>query len=77
MEQLLTARGYRVSTARDDEEEYLKASLSRPVLVVISLGIDAVQVLPAARRIRECARLSEEVPVVVFSITSLDEGGEV
>ncbi len=77
IERLLTAGGYQVSTARDEEQAVLKASLHRPDLILISLGLDAVQVLSAARRIRERAGLSEEIPVVAFCITSLDEGAEV
>src|SRR6266852_4704182 len=77
IERLLTASGYRVSTARDDEEAVLKASLCRPDLILISLGLDAVQVLSAARRVRARAGLGEEIPVVAFCITSLDEGAEV
>jgi hypothetical protein len=34
-------------------------------------------VLPVARRIRERAGLGEEVPVVVFCATNLNEGAEV
>ncbi len=77
IERLLTASGYRVSTARNDEEAVLKASLCRPDLILISLGLDAVQVLSAARRVRARAGLGEEIPVVAFCITSLDEGAEV
>jgi CheY-like chemotaxis protein len=77
IERLLSAGGYHVTTARDDEEAVLQASLHRPDLILISLGLDAVQVLSIARRIRERARLSEEIPVVAFCITSLDEGAEV
>ncbi len=76
IERLLTASGYQVSTARDEKE--VKASLRHPDLILISsLGLDAVQVLPTARRIRERAELGEDVPVVVFSVPSLDEGTEV
>ena len=77
IERLLTADGYQVSTARDEEEAALKASLHRPDLILISLGLDAVQVLSTARRIRERVGLSEEIPVVAFCVTILDEGAEV
>ena len=74
IERLLTASGYQVSTARDEEEAIQKASLHHPDLILISLGLDAVQVLPVARRIRERAGLVEEVPFVIFCVTSLNEG---
>jgi CheY-like chemotaxis protein len=77
IQRLLTASGYQVSTAKDCEEAALKVGLRRPDLILISLARDAVQALSAARRIREHAGLSPEVPVVAFCITSLDEGAEV
>jgi two-component system KDP operon response regulator KdpE len=76
VELLLTAGGYQVSTARNEEEAVLTAGLHTPDLILISLGLDAAQVLPAARRIRERAGLGEEIPVVAFCVTSLDEGVE-
>jgi DNA-binding response OmpR family regulator len=76
IERLLTASGYRVNTARDEEEAVPKASLHHPDLVLISLGLDVVQVLPIATRIRERAGLGEEVPFVVFCFPGLDEGAE-
>jgi CheY-like chemotaxis protein len=77
IERLLTASGYHVSTARDEEEAIQKANLHHPDLILISLGLDAVQALPVARRIRERAGLGEEVPVVIFCVASLNEGDEV
>ena len=77
IERLLTASGYHVSTARDEEEAIQKANLHHPDLVLISLGLDAVQALPVARRVRERAGLGEEVPVVIFCVASLNEGDEV
>jgi CheY-like chemotaxis protein len=77
IERLLTASGYQVSTARDEEEAIQKARLHHPDLILICLGLDAVQILPVARRIRERAGLGEEVPVVVFGVASLNEGDEV
>ncbi len=54
IERLLAASGYQVSTARDEKE--VKASLHHPDLILISsLGLDAFQVVPTARRIRERA----------------------
>ncbi len=76
IERLLTASGYKVNTARDEEEAVLKTSLHHPDLILISLGLDVVQVLPLAMRIRERAGLGEEVPFVVFCFSGLDEGAE-
>jgi CheY-like chemotaxis protein len=77
IERLLSASGYQVSTAKDEEEAALRASLRPPDLILISLGSDAVQVLSKARHIRERTGLGEEIPVVAFCITSLEEGAEV
>jgi DNA-binding response OmpR family regulator len=77
IERLLAASGYRVNTARDEEEAVLKASLHRPDLILISPGLDVFQVLPVATRIRERAGVGEEVPFVVFCFPGIDEGTEV
>ncbi len=76
IERLLTASGYQVSTARDEEEAVLRAGLHRPDLILICLGLDVVEVLPIARQVRERAGMGEEVPVVAFCVTSLNEGAE-
>jgi CheY-like chemotaxis protein len=77
IKRLLTASGYRVSTAKDEGEAVVAARIHPPDLILISLGLDALQALPFARRIRERAGLGEDVPFVVFSVTSLEEGAEV
>jgi CheY-like chemotaxis protein len=77
MKRLLTASGYRVDTAKNEEEAALMAKAHRPDLILMSLNLDVVRVLPAARRVRECAGLDEEVPVVAFCVTGLAEGAEV
>ena len=77
IERLLTASGYQVSSARDEEEAALKGSLHHPNLILLGMGLDVVQVLPVARRIRDHTGLGEEVPVVVFCVTHLNEGAEV
>jgi CheY-like chemotaxis protein len=41
------------------------------------LGLDAVQNLSLARRMRERAGLGEQIPVVVFCVADLNEGAEV
>ena len=77
IERLLTASGYQVSTARDEEEAVQKVSLQPPDLILISLGLDAVQVLSVATRMRESAGIGDQVPVVVFCVADLNEGAEV
>jgi DNA-binding response OmpR family regulator len=77
MERLLVASGHQVSTARDEEEPIVKASLNRPDLILISLGLNRTHVVAIARRIRERSALGEELPVVIFCAANLDEGAEV
>jgi DNA-binding response OmpR family regulator len=77
IERLLAASGYQVIAARDEEEAVQKACLQPPDLILISLGLDAVQNLSVARRMRERAGLGERVPVVVFCVEDLNEGAEV
>jgi CheY-like chemotaxis protein len=73
---LLTASGYQVSSARE-EEAALKDSLHHPNLILCGMGLDTVQALPVATRIRDRAGLGEEVPVAVFCVANLNEGAEV
>jgi CheY-like chemotaxis protein len=77
IERLLTASGYQVSAASDEEEAVQKAGLQPPDLILVSLGLDAVQNLSLARRMRERAGLGEQIPVVVFCVADLNEGAEV
>jgi len=77
IERLLTASGYRVTTARGEEEAVFSARLKPPDLVLICLGLDAVQIPSVATRIRERTGLDEDVPVVAFCVASLNEGAEV
>jgi CheY-like chemotaxis protein len=76
IERLLTTDGYRVSPARNEKEAVAKARLQAPDLILISLGIDAVQIAEMGRRIREESGLGEAVPVVIFCVATLEEGAE-
>jgi CheY-like chemotaxis protein len=77
IDHLLLASGCTVITARDEAEAVLKARLRAPDLVLMSLGLDAVQIAEMGRRIRENSWLTDRVPIVVFCVTTLDEGAEV
>ena len=76
IEQLLVATGYIVSTARDEAEAVFKARVQSPDLILMSLGIDAVQIGEMGRRIRENSWLTDRVPIVVFCVATLAEGAE-
>lgn len=76
IEHLLVATGYAVTTARDESEALLKARLQSPDLILMSLGLDAVQIAEMGRRIRENCGLTDRVPIVVFCVATLAEGAE-
>jgi DNA-binding response OmpR family regulator len=77
IEQLLTADGYRVEPARDEEDAVVRAQRAPPHLMLVSLGGSAGEVIATAVRIRDRARLSQGVPVVLFCIPTVAEGAEV
>jgi len=77
IERLLSADSYRVVGARNEAEAILQARAAPPHLVVMSLGVDAVQLVATAQRIRERAGLSDTVPIVLFCVVTVDEGAEV
>jgi DNA-binding response OmpR family regulator len=74
IEQLLTASGYQVSTARDEEEAVKEARCCPPDLILLSFTADIVDIVSIAVRMRGRSRLSEQVPVVIFCVRSLQEG---
>lgn len=77
IEKLLKADGYRVAVARDERDAIESARLRHPDLILVSLAGFPSEVIVTARRIRECAEVGEQVPVVVFCVEGAGEGGEV
>jgi CheY-like chemotaxis protein len=77
IEQLLKTDHYRVVAARGEEEAVLLIFSVSPDLVLMSLGVDAVQLVAIAQRIRERAHLSGAIPIVIFCVSTVDEGAEV
>jgi DNA-binding response OmpR family regulator len=77
IEKLLTADGYRVDPARNEDDAVDRAMRQRPDLILVSLGGRPVDVIDSATRIRQRAGASSNVPVVVFCIPTVDEGAEV
>jgi len=77
IEELLKVDGYQVDSARDEKDAILRAKREAPALILVSLHGTYVDVIAAARRIRENAQLSEEIPVVVFCVEAVAEGAEV
>lgn len=77
IEKLLKADGYRVSLGRDEPDAIESALRNRPDLILVSLAGSPREVSATARRIRERARIRDEVPVVIFCDEEIGEGDEV
>ena len=77
IEALLSADGYRVEPARNEEDAVERASRCCPDLILVSMGKPPVEVVAAAVRIRRRADIDASVPVVVFSAPTIEEGAEI
>jgi len=77
IEKLLTADGYRVNPARNEDDAVERACRQCPDLILVSLGGSPVDVVSSAARIRQRAGLDDTVPVVVFCVPTVEEGDEV
>lgn len=77
LEKLLMADGYRVSLARDEQDAIDNAQAKPPDLILVSLAGLPHEVIVAARRIRENGDVGENVPIVIFCVEDIGEGGEV
>jgi CheY-like chemotaxis protein len=77
LEKLLTGDGYRVDTARTEDEAVLCAQRQPPHLLLVNLGKPPAEVIAAARHIRDRAGVCAEVPVVIFCSEAVGEGEEV
>jgi len=75
--ELLLADGYQVLSAGDEAEAVLQARLASPDLILMSLGVDTLEQVAIALRVRECAVLGDATPIVLFCIPTLDEGAEI
>lgn len=77
IEALLTSDGYRVEPARNEDDAVERASRCCPNLILVSLGRAPTEVVAAAVRIRRRAEIDASVPVVVFSVPTIEEGAEI
>ena len=77
MKDLLKADGYRITTAKDEQDAVETAQGQRPDLILVCLGEPPPELITAVVRIRQRAKLSDEVPIVVFCIKAVAEGEEV
>ena len=77
IEKLLKVDGYRVDAARYESDAVASALREAPNLILVNLGGLPATVIAAGRRIRKAAQLSEDVPVVIFCVGSVNEGDEI
>jgi CheY-like chemotaxis protein len=77
IEQLLTADGYRTDLARNEADAIERAAGRRPSLVLLCLAAAPFELIAAATRIRQRARVGTDIPVVIFSVPTLGEGEDV
>jgi CheY-like chemotaxis protein len=76
-EALLSSDGYCVEAARHEDDAVERASRCCPDLILVSLGRPPADVVATAVRIRRRAAIAAAVPVVVFSVPTIEEGAEV
>jgi two-component system alkaline phosphatase synthesis response regulator PhoP len=76
IEALLKHDGYRVYAARDEQDATNKARFNSPDLMLVSLDGEIADVIAAANRIRERAALNDNLPIIIFCVGELKEGGE-
>ncbi len=77
LKDLLTADGYRIATAKGDQDAVDTARHERPDLILICLSEPQPDLISAVVRIRERAEINNEVPIVIFCIKAVAEGDEV
>jgi CheY-like chemotaxis protein len=74
--ELLTADGYRVAPARDEEDAVLRVTLQPPNILLVNLPGPCPHVVEIALRIREQAALSQDIPILIFGADTISEGAE-
>jgi len=77
IEQLLSADGYRVEAARNEEDAVKRALRCCPDLILVTVAGSPDAAVGAAVRIRRRAGIDVAVPVVVFCVPALEQGAEV
>jgi DNA-binding response OmpR family regulator len=75
-EKLLTADGYRVVPARDEEDAVVRATHRPPNIMLVNLAGSSSRVIETARQIRERIALSPDLPVLIFGADTIPEGEE-
>jgi DNA-binding response OmpR family regulator len=74
--ELLTANGYCVVPARNEEDAVLRATLQPLNILLVNLPGPCPHVVEIALRIRERAALSQDIPILIFGVDTIAEGAE-
>ena len=74
--ELLKHDGYQVDSARDEDEAVERAQRNHPDLILLSLEGAPEQVIATAQRIRIIGDLTQQTPIVIFSLATVPEGAE-
>jgi CheY-like chemotaxis protein len=77
IERLLSADGYRLLAAKGPADAARMSRDVSPDLVLVSLGVNQVEAVLTARQIRNAWELTDDVPIVLFAVTTLEEGADV
>lgn len=77
IEKLLKHDGYRIETARDEDEAVERARSNPPILILICIDGTTEDVIAAARRIRSRSELRDDIALVVFCTEKVSEGAEI
>jgi CheY-like chemotaxis protein len=73
---LLRSDGYRVITARDEDEAILRTQSEQPDLILACVSGSEIDTIAKARQTRERTQPSQNTPIVIFSASSIPEGEE-
>jgi len=77
IEKLLTADRYSVLAVRGPADlAHLSRDIS-PDLVLMTLSTSKTELVTIAHQTRKALQLSDNVPVVLFAVTNLEEGSEI
>lgn len=76
IKELLRRDRYWVDSARDEEEAVDRVQRNHPDLILISLAGAPARVIATAERIRVRGGLTQQTPVVIFSLATVPQGAE-
>jgi CheY-like chemotaxis protein len=76
IEILLKHDGYRVDTARNEQDAVEQIKRNHPDLILISLQGSCDRVIAVSEQIRARGGLDDRTPIVIFSLPAVAEGAE-